>query len=127
MAPVKSRSPAGRTASRAKRVAVLFERRYNQPITDRAAQAFTTIMALAQAINVAGGTHAGQIRNALHVLRVPAAKTIIPGQGITFDRDGQNIYARGILLQILSGRYKVMYPPNLATARAVWPMQKAPG
>jgi branched-chain amino acid transport system substrate-binding protein len=85
------------------------------------------MLALAQAIDDAGSTEAKPIQNALRALDFSAAETIMPGEGIHFDRDGQNIAAGGILLQILSGTYKVVYPndqktANAKTANAVWPL-----
>jgi branched-chain amino acid transport system substrate-binding protein len=106
----------------AERAAELFEEKYDQPMTDTAARAFTAMLALAQAIDDAGSTEAKPIQNALRALDFSAAETIMPGEGIHFDRDGQNIAAGGILLQILSGTYKVVYPNDQKTANAMWPL-----
>ena len=108
----------------AKRASELFAKRYGHAMSDIAARSFTTTLALAQAIDAAGSTDPAKIRRALRALRVPDAKTIVPG-GIAFAGSGQNTEADGVLLQILDGAYEVVYPEGLAAAAAVWPLAGA--
>jgi branched-chain amino acid transport system substrate-binding protein len=114
----------GRQASRA---ADLFKRRYGIPMTDKAARSFTATIALAQAIDDAGSTDARRVQLAMRSLDVTSKQTILAGNGIKFDSNGQNRAARGVLLQVLGGKYVVVYPKKFATTTPVWPLAEAPG
>jgi branched-chain amino acid transport system substrate-binding protein len=48
----------------------------------------------------------------------------MPWTGVKFDATGQNTLGRGILVQIINGQYKTVYPFNLASQEVVWPMPK---
>jgi branched-chain amino acid transport system substrate-binding protein len=108
----------------AKTVSEMFQSAYNAPMTENSARSFTAILALAQAINNAGSTKPDAIRNALTTLRVPQDQLIMPWEGITFDGNGQNIQARGVVQQLIDGKYRVVFPEAFATTNAVWPMRK---
>lgn len=112
----------GRTEQR---IAQLFERRYDRPMTSRSAVGFTGMMALAQAINDAGSVDHEKIQVALRALDVPSNATIMPWSGIRFDDDGQNTRAQVVLQQIVKGKYAVVYPRDAATARAIYPLANA--
>ena len=49
---------------------------------------------------------------------------IMPWKDVKFDETGQNTLGRGILVQIVDGKYHTVYPFNLATQEVVWPMPK---
>lgn len=109
----------------AKTVAQLFQQRFNAPMTENSARAFTSVLAIAQAINNAKSTDPEAIRTALRGLNVPGPQTIMPWSGIRFDPSGQNTGAAGVVEQLLNGRYRVVFPANLASAKPVWPMRQA--
>jgi branched-chain amino acid transport system substrate-binding protein len=109
----------------AKTVSEAFQTRYNAPMTENSARSFTATIALAQAINNAGSTEPEAVRKALTELRVPADQLIMPWEGIAFDNNGQNTQARGVVQQLIDGKYRVIFPEAFATANAVWPMRKA--
>jgi branched-chain amino acid transport system substrate-binding protein len=111
----------------AKRLADLFQQRFGHPMTDIAARSFTAMMTLARAIDDAGSARPIRIQSALRALRLPDTGTILPADGIRFDSNGQNVDAPGVLLQIQSGKYEVVYPRTLATSHADWPMRATPG
>jgi branched-chain amino acid transport system substrate-binding protein len=106
-------------------VAELFQQKYNAPMTENSARAFTAVLALAQAINTAKSTRPDAIRQGLTGLKVPAEQTIMPWTGIAFDDKGQNTGARGVVQQLIGGTYKVVFPTDVASATAVWPMSRA--
>jgi branched-chain amino acid transport system substrate-binding protein len=84
-------------------------------------------MSLAQAINDAGSRTPADIRSALVNIDVPGRDTIMPWDGVKFDDNHQNIGARGIVEQIQNGRYRLVYPFDVANAQLQWPMADADG
>jgi branched-chain amino acid transport system substrate-binding protein len=109
----------------AKRIAQLFEQRYERPMTARSALGFTAMMTLAQAINNAGSTEPKKIQAALGALVVPRDATIMPWSGIKFDDSRQNTRARVVLQQLIAGRYRVVYPSQNRTDSARFPLTNA--
>jgi branched-chain amino acid transport system substrate-binding protein len=106
----------------ARAVADLYRKMYGAPMNDDAARAFTAVMTLAQAINEAGSPTPADIRSALVNIDVPGRDTIMPWDGVKFDDNHQNIGARGIVEQVHNGRYRLVYPFDVARARLRWPM-----
>ncbi|MEV4755837.1 ABC transporter substrate-binding protein [Micromonospora sp. NPDC049559] len=111
----------------AKAVADRFQQKFNAPMTENSARAFTAVLTLAQAIDAAKSTKPDAIRDALRKLDVPAEQTIMPWTGVKFDDHGQNTGAVGVVEQLIDGRYRVVFPTELATTPAVWPLRGAQG
>jgi branched-chain amino acid transport system substrate-binding protein len=111
----------------AKAVLDLYKQTYKAPMNDDAARAFTAVMTLAQAINDARSGTPADIRSALVNLDVPGRDTIMPWDGVKFDDNHQNIGARGIVEQIQQGRYRLVYPFDVAHAQLQWPMADSGG
>jgi len=109
----------------AKIVADEYRKRYGAPLTENSARVFTTIMALAQAINNARSVDPDQIRAALTALDIPGRETIMPWDGIKFDDQHQNTGARAVVEQRLDGAWKVVYPKDVANQDIVWPASEA--
>ena len=107
-----------------KQVNDLFQARYKINFTGNSSRTFTGLMTLADAINRAGSTEPEAIRKALSETNIPADKIIMPWKGIKFDAHGQNELGAGILVQIIDGKYNTVWPFELATREAVWPMPK---
>jgi branched-chain amino acid transport system substrate-binding protein len=104
-----ARNPVG------KAVADLYQRRFNTPMNDVAAAAFTATLTMAVAIDRASGAEATQIRAALRNLWLPATETIMPWDGVRFGPGGQNDLAGGVVEQrSASGAFEVVYPRELA-------------
>ena len=64
------------------------------------------------------------VRKALTETDIPAGKLIMPWKGVKFDESGQNVLGRGILVQIVGGQYRTVWPFDLATTEVTWPMPK---
>jgi branched-chain amino acid transport system substrate-binding protein len=107
-----------------KQVNDLFQARYKINFTGNSSRTFTGLMTLADAINRAGSTEPEAIRKALSETNIAADKIIMPWKGIKFDAHGQNELGAGILVQIIDGKYNTVWPFELATREAVWPMPK---
>ncbi|HEX4836694.1 MAG TPA: ABC transporter substrate-binding protein [bacterium] len=99
----------------------VYRSRYNEDMDETNARSFTGLLALADAINRGGGTGPTLILQGLLTTNIPGGETIMPWQGIKFDKDGQNMYAIGVMVQLLGGQYKVVWPFDLAETAVVWP------
>ena len=108
-------------------VAQLFQQTYHRPMTENSARNFTALMTLAMAINNAGSTDPAKVQHALETINVPASDLIMPWAGVRFDNSHQNIEAQGIVQQVQSGSYRVVYPAGSAVAKVAWPVTAAQG
>jgi branched-chain amino acid transport system substrate-binding protein len=91
-------------------------------MADVSARAFTGFLTLCDAINRAGSTDPAAIQKALRETSIPADQLLMPWTGVKFDEKGQNIGVRAILQQLQGGSYQTIYPFELATKEAVYPM-----
>ncbi len=105
-----------------KKVNELYRSKYNEDMDETNARSFTGLLTLASAIDLGGGTSPTQVLQGLLRTNIPAADTIMPWQGIKFDKDGQNMHAIGVMAQLLDGQYRVVWPFDLAEASIVWPV-----
>ncbi len=102
-------------------VAKMYRDRYGRDMDGTAARAFTAMMTLADAINRAGSTDPGKIRDALAATNLTPDKLIMPWGGIKFDPTGQNTMTSAIFIQIQSVEPKMVWPADKATVKLVWP------
>ncbi len=107
-----------------KEVNALFNSRYKINFTGNSSRTFTGLMVMADAINRAKSTEPEAIRKALAETNLLADSLIMPWKGVKFDETGQNTLGRGILVQIVDGKYHTVYPFNLATQDVIWLMPK---
>lgn len=107
-----------------KEVNDLFQSRYKINFTGNSSRTFTGLMVMADAINRAKSTDAEAIRKALSETNITADHLIMPWKGVKFDENGQNVLGRGILVQIVDGKYNTVWPFNMASREVTWPMPK---
>jgi len=107
-----------------KQVNDLFNSRYKINFTGNSSRTFTGLMVMADAINRAASTDPEAIRKALTETNIRADDLIMPWKGVKFDATGQNTLGRGILVQIVGGKYNTVWPFNMAAREVVWPMPK---
>jgi branched-chain amino acid transport system substrate-binding protein len=119
-----SREVAGRNPA-AKPVMDLYEERFNAPMGEVAAGSFTAVLTLATAIDNAESIDPQRIRAALINLDLPGRSTIMPWSGVRFDATRQNARAAGTIEQWVQGNLRVVFPSEIAQARAVWPLASA--
>ncbi|GAB4260621.1 MAG: ABC transporter substrate-binding protein [Deferrisomatales bacterium] len=101
----------------------LFRERFGKDMTGNSARAFTGMLVLADAIHRAGGDGRRRIREALRATEWGADQVVMPWGGVAFHpRTGQNTRGRGIIVQVLEGRYVTVWPEDLAAREPVWPM-----
>ncbi len=101
-----------------------FNKRYKINFTGNSARTFTGLMVLADALDRAGATTPDAIQKALAATNIPGDKLIMPWKGVKFDATGQNTLGQGILVQIVGGQYKTVWPFEMASQEIVWPMPK---
>ncbi|MEJ6022590.1 ABC transporter substrate-binding protein [Ramlibacter sp. PS4R-6] len=107
-----------------KQVNDLFQAKYKINFTGNSSRTFTGLMVMADAINRAGSTDPEAIRKALAATDIPGKALIMPWDGVKFDNAGQNTLGRGILVQVVDGKYNTVWPFNMASREVVWPMPK---
>nr|WP_295768030.1 ABC transporter substrate-binding protein [Rhodoferax sp.] len=107
-----------------KQVNDLYNAKYKINFTGNSSRTFTGLMVMADAINRAGSTDPEAIRKALTETNIRADNLIMPWKGVKFDATGQNTLGRGILVQIIDGKYNTVWPFNMASKDVVWPMPK---
>jgi hypothetical protein len=86
------------------------------------ARDFTAVTVIADAIDRAGSTKPAAIAKALRETKIDGKRTIVPWRGIKFDEKGQNTLGNGIIEQIQGGAYETVWPFDVATKPAIWPM-----
>jgi len=100
----------------------LFRQRTGYDLDQDTAREVMGVLVLADAINRAGRVEAEAIRRALVETRLRADQVILPWRGVEFDDKGQNRLVGGMMVQILDGEYKVVWPFEVAEAELVWPV-----
>jgi len=113
----------------AQAVTALYQRRFNSPMTEAAASAFTAVMTVAQAVNDAGTLDDQRVRSALLSLNIPGEQTIMPWAGIQFDETHQNTLASALIEQYHNKAFAIVYPDDAAArgVKAVYPAPNSTG
>jgi len=111
-----------------------YKAEYGVDLNGNSARDYTGIWVLYYALEEAGKkadpsdlkAFRAAIREALVNLYIPKDKIIMPWDGVKFDEKGQNILARGIIVQMMpdDGKYHTVYPPEIATREPIFPMPK---
>jgi branched-chain amino acid transport system substrate-binding protein len=78
------------------------------------AREFTAFLVLAEAINRAGSTEPEKIRQALAETDWPAENLVTGWEGVKFDATGQNSKATPAMLQRQEGRWRTVWPSEIA-------------
>ena len=100
----------------------IYAKRAGKDLYDFPARAFTGMMALLDAINRAGSTTPEDIRRALVATNIPGDQLIMTWDGVRFDKTGQNVLVKGIILQMQGGSYHTVYPFDVATREVIYPI-----
>jgi branched-chain amino acid transport system substrate-binding protein len=80
------------------------------------AREFTAFLVLADAINRAGSTEPKKIRQALAEIDWPTENLVTGREGVKFDATGQNSKATPAKLQRQDGRWRTVWPSEIAPA-----------
>jgi branched-chain amino acid transport system substrate-binding protein len=101
----------------------IYKKRFGRDMNGNSARSFTGFLVLADAINNAGSTDPEKIRESLEKYRLSGDRMIMPWEGVAFDpKTHQNTQGRGIIVQLVSGEWRTVWPFDLASGEVVWPM-----
>lgn len=108
----------------------LYMKRNNgQSITEASAHDFNTPFVLADALNRAQSLDKEAVRRAMESTNIPGEQIIMPWESIQFTpytpppgHTHDNKFGRNIILQIQNGKYEIIWPDNLATAKPLFPL-----
>jgi branched-chain amino acid transport system substrate-binding protein len=95
----------------------------DRDIFDPPIRSFVGALVLFEAINRAGSTEPGAIRDALRATSFPAGAIPMPWQDISFGPDGQNNGVSTALIQVQDGTYYSIYPFEVAAREVVYPFK----
>jgi branched-chain amino acid transport system substrate-binding protein len=102
----------------------LFKKKYGVDMSENAARSFTAPFVLADALNRAKTTDPAAVVKALEATSFGPDQVIYPWQGVKFDpQTHQNVYARGILVQIQGQDYVSVWPFETAAKDVAWPLR----
>ncbi len=100
----------------------LYKAKYGRDMSPNAARSFTAPFVVADAINRAGSTNPDDIRKALLETNIPGESLISPYEGVRFHpTTHDNILGRSLYLQVQEGRFRVVWPFDLAAVPYVFP------
>ena len=103
----------------------LFRKRFGVDMNTNSSRNFMGVIALADAINRAGSTDSEAIRKALLATKIPNEQCICSWEGIEFDpANGQNIKAVSLMLQVFDGKWRLVWPFDVAVKDLVYPIPK---
>ena len=103
----------------------LYKKRFGVDLNTNSARNFMGVIILADAINRAGSTDPEAIRKALLATRIPKEQCITSWEGVEFDpSNGLNTKASMMILQVQEGKWRLVWPFDVAAKEVVWPMPK---
>jgi branched-chain amino acid transport system substrate-binding protein len=103
----------------------LYKGKTGRDLDDRSAQVMQGVFVLADAINRAGSTDLGAIRDALRRTDLKSDQLIVGYDGVKFDATGQNILASTYLTQLQGKQYVTVWPPERAAGKLALPFRGA--
>jgi branched-chain amino acid transport system substrate-binding protein len=99
-----------------------FRARYGYDMDGTMARAYTAALLLVDVLERAGSLEPEAIRKAFLATDWPEEKVPMPWKGIKFDETGQNIKGVGIIVQIINGTARTVWPFDIATTKYIWPV-----
>jgi len=110
---------------RAQTLARMFEKRLGRPLNAYGAQGYSNLWIIHDALERSGSVNKDKIREALAKTDITGGPALITGyQRITFNQNGQNEHAHGVVSQNQKGRRVTLWPPanRPQGATPVWPI-----
>jgi branched-chain amino acid transport system substrate-binding protein len=102
-----------------------YKAKYNRDIDDQASLAVTCVGTLYDALERAKDLSRESLAQALRATDLAqGANPYVLRDGVKFDANGDNVKARGLVMQLRDQQQRIVYPQDIATAKAVWPMPK---
>ena len=98
-----------------------FKRRNGRDINDNSVRYITMIQVLADAMNRAKSVESQAIQKALVATDLKAEQVLLV-HGVKFDAKHDNVLGKAMVAQIQERQPKIVFPPEAAVAKPVWPM-----
>ena len=98
-----------------------FKRRNGRDINDNSVRYITMIQVLADAMNRAKSVESQAIQKALVATDLKAEQVLLVN-GVKFDAKHDNVLGKAMVAQIQERQPKIVFPPEAAVAKPVWPM-----
>jgi branched-chain amino acid transport system substrate-binding protein len=98
-----------------------FKRRNGRDMNDNSVRYFTNVQVIADAVNRARSADPPTIQKAMVNTDLKADQVLLV-HGVKFDDKHDNVLAKAMVAQILDRQPKIVFPPEAATARPVWPI-----
>jgi branched-chain amino acid transport system substrate-binding protein len=102
----------------------MYKAKTNMDMDGIAMECFTTLFVAADAFSRAKSTEREAIAQALRTTELVIET--LPGKGVKFAENGQNIWIASTLSQIQNGKYRVVWPADWASSKLWWPMYEKP-
>lgn len=101
----------------------LFKKKFGKGMTGNSARSFTALITLAEAMERARTLDPAGIRESLLKTDIKGEHLVMPWDGVRFDPEtGQNVMGKGIIVQVLEGQYRTVWPWELSASEVSWPM-----
>lgn len=102
-----------------------YKEKYRKDLDDQSSLAINAVGALYDALERAPEVSREAIATALRSADLAdGANPYVLRGGIKFDANGDNTRALSVVMQLREEQQRIVYPPQLATAKVVWPMPK---
>lgn len=105
----------------AKVVNEMYKAIYNENLNCVNSESFTGIYVLIDAITRACANTPEAIRKALITTCISRERLIMPWIGVCFNENGRNVFASSIVVQILNGSLKIVWPRYFKEVKLVFP------
>lgn len=100
-----------------------YKAKYRRDLDDQASLAVTCVGALYDALERASDLSREALTEALRTTDLQAGgNPYVLRDGVKFDQAGDNVRAKGLVMQLLDGQQRIVYPADIATTKPVWPM-----
>ena len=102
-----------------------YEEKYNEKCDDVSLLGFNAFAVISRAIEKAGAADREKVREALTKIDMKMGdNNLFQFDGVKFAPNGDNIYAKGVVISIKDGNGDVIYPKEYMQAEAKWPRPK---
>lgn len=102
-----------------------FRQRFTEDPIPQCVNARTAIWVIKDSLQRAGSVDRESLRDALRTTNITNGAPpvdVTPFDSIHFDDTGQNVEARGMILQIQAHEFVVVWPPEFANKEIIWPV-----
>ena len=103
----------------------LYKKMTKRDLTTASALGFTGAQIWGHVLNKAGSTDPKVIQKTINEIMIPGKELIMPWGGVKYENfgedTGQNRLGKAAIVQIINGEREVVFPPEIATAKLVYP------